>query len=81
MAGKADVSSAVKPAGFKAPGTQKGPAMPVGKATAVGPHKAAPLHDPKAEDALVLNAAECRSGTIVPVVVDPCAHDSNISLN
>lgn len=50
--------------------------MPAGKATAVGPHKAAPLHDPTAEDALVLNAAECRSGTIVPVVVDPCAQYS-----
>jgi hypothetical protein len=37
--------------------------------------KAAPLHDAEAPDALVLNAAQWRSGAagVTAVVVDPCA--------
>ncbi|KAK9822627.1 hypothetical protein WJX81_000343 [Elliptochloris bilobata] len=68
------VSAAQKSTGFRKPAVLKGPATLANKAALAMPHKAAPLHDSEAVDALVLNAAG--GGNLVSVVVDPyiCRH-------
>ena len=76
--GAAEACAEQKSTAFRKPAILKGPSTLAGKVAVAGPHKAAPLHDPDAKDALVLNDTQWRasSGSVVPVVVDPCAHTS-----
>ena len=76
--GVAEACGEQKSTAFRKPAILKGPSTLAGKIAVAGTHKAAPLHDPDAEDALVLNDAQWKasSDSTVPVVVDPCAHTS-----
>ena len=76
--GAAEACVEQKSTAFRKPAILKGPSTLAGKHAVAGTHKAAPLHDPDAEDALVLNDTQWKasSDSIVPVVVDPCAPTS-----
>ena len=74
--GAAEACAEQRSTGFRKPAVFRGPSTLAGKGLIAGPQKAAPLHNPDAKDALVLNAAQWRASSDgnVPVVVDPCAH-------
>ena len=76
--GAAEACAEQKSSAFRKPAILKGPSTLAGKDAVAGPHKAAPLHDPDAKDALVLNDTQWRAScdSVSPVVVDPCAHTS-----